>query len=75
MADMKPGDFAAFPIPNSDLPGSFYPELGLTKREYMATQIAAAQAGRLTVRECVEMADALLGCLASTPKPGADHGA
>ena len=72
VADMKPGDFAAFPIQNSDLPGSFYPELGLTKREYMATQIAAGQGGRLTVRECVEMADALLGFLASTPKPGAE---
>ena len=66
MAEMKPGDFAAFPIQNSDLPGSFYPELGLTKREYMATQIAAGQGSRLSITEIVQMADALIGALHSS---------
>lgn len=73
--EIKPpryGDFAAFPIQASDARGSLYAEMGLTKREYIATQIAAGQGNRLSVRECVEMADALLGFLASTPKPGGE---
>lgn len=74
MNEMKPGDFAAFPIQSSDAPGSLYAEQGITKREYFA---AKAMQGMLSnsipgshhhtprlVKESVAIADALLAELA-----------
>lgn len=74
---MKVGDFAAFPIPNSDAPGSFYPELGMTKREYFA---ASALKGLLAcptfeagpsraAAAAVKYADALIAELSASPAP------
>lgn len=67
---MPPGEFAAFPIQASDAQGAFYAEIGLTKREYMATQILAGLMADPRIPRstgpsfAVEMADALLTALA-----------
>lgn len=65
--DMKPGDFAAFPIQASDAQGSLYAEVGLTKREWMATTIAAGQMGRMSLSEVIGLADELLARLNVKP--------
>lgn len=70
--DIKPGDFAAFPIQSSDAQGSLVAEQGITKREYfaaMALQGFAAhekEGGWIATsaaRQAVEYADALLAAL------------
>jgi hypothetical protein len=64
------GETAAFSIQASDAQGSFYAEIGLTKREYMATAILAGlMADPRGPRSsgpkfAVEMADVLLAELA-----------
>lgn len=74
---MKPGDYAAFPIPASDAQGSFYPELGLTKREWMATTILAGLCANSTSsgltsapKFAVEMAEFLLTALTPESEGG-----
>jgi hypothetical protein len=69
---MKPGDYAAYPIHASDAQGAFYPELGLTKREWMATTILAGLCANSTSsglsgapKFAVEMAEFLLTALTS----------
>jgi len=84
MTEMKPGDFAAFPIQSSDAQGSLYAEQGLTKREYIA---AVCLQGILGDPQCdagpgtaanlaIKYADALLAALTPTSeaKPGDKHG-
>lgn len=60
MNEIKLGDFSAFPIQSSDAHGSLYAEQGLTKREWMATTIAAGQLGRLSLSDAIGLADELL---------------
>jgi hypothetical protein len=80
MTEMKPGDFAAFPIQASDAQGSLYAEQGLTKREYLAATVMQGLCAAIDdyapnrildhkgiAQEAVQLADALLIALASQP--------
>ena len=72
--ELKPGDFAAFPIQASDAHGSLYAEQGLTKREYIAAMLMPhflnGQNFKGAAADAVLAADALMAqCSAAAKEP------